>query len=1000
MQPKRRPCEDGRLRAEPSTTGAGWLLEREQALGRLGDLLAGAREGHSALAVVRGAAGVGKSTLLRVAEREARERGFQVLSARGDDLERGFPFGVAIQLFAEAVRGQAERHPELLAGAAALARPLLERAAPVLAANDTDPAFPLLHGLHWLAVNLSEQAPLLLSVDDVHWADAPTLRFLLYLAQRAEGIPLAILLARRTGELLAPESAELGERLEASAEPVELAALGRDSVYELVRRRIPQADAGFAEACFEASGGNPFLLGELLQEAVREGVADAARVRALHPASIRRAILGRLARLGEAARELARAAALLGPAPLDHAAALAGLEADAAAQAADLLAEAGILEPGARLGFVHPLLRDAVYDAIAPATRSRRHAAAARLLHERGADPAAVASHLSLCDPIGEAWVVAPLREAAQVAQGRGAVPTALAQLRRALAEPGFAQDPELLLELGIAERSLGEAVWEAHVESAAATLRDPERRRRALAALGYGRWVAGDPEGALEVVQGALAEIQPGRGGAPEAELLMSFFLAGRYAPSLTRAVQAQLAVERLGPEGRATPGEATRLALCGIDAALRGRAADAVALGRAALEWTQSDSSFVALTSPIVPASLAVPIVAALAFLFAGRPREAERALEPVLKLAQQTGNRLLLGAALEARILARFERGDVRGGLADAEMVLELSEAWEIAAIPSRCLCSELLLERAEPEAAIEALRLPDGVETRLSLGSPGFLYLPRSRARLALARGQWQEALGHALLCGERVEAVDAGSPDFQPWRSLAAQAAHALGQHERALALVIDELALARKIESPRATGVALITLGTIEGGGGIEALREAVELLDTTEAELQQVRARLALGMALRRQGKRREARALLADAAERARGLGAIATAETAEAELRIAGGRPRRLRPHGVEVLTPSQLRVAELAAAGHSNKEIAQSLFVTLRTVETHLTEVYRRLAIGSRDQLAAALQTEAARPVPDVVQALENRDQSGESRPPHPPEPTLPPPRRTH
>ncbi len=327
-------------------------------------------------------------------------------------------------------------------------------------------------------------------------------------------------------------------------------------------------------------------------------------------------------------------------------------------------------------------------------------------------------------------------------------------------------------------------------------------------------------------------------------------------------------------------------------------------------------------------------------LGLALAGQYREAERALASLVELAQRTGNRPLLGAALEVRIFARFERGDVRGALADAETALELSDTWEVALIIIRHLASELLLEGGQRAAAIELLRPADELEARLPPGHYGLLFVPGSRARFALRCGDWAQALELSLLCGERVEAVGVRSPDWLPWRSLAAQAAHGLGQHDRALALVREELALARKIESPRATGVALITLGTIQGGAsGIEALREAVGLLDTTEAELQQARARLALGMALRRQGKRREARALLADAAERARALGATATAESAEAELRIAGGRPRRLRPHGVEVLTPSQLRIAELAAAGHSNKEIAQSLFVTLRTVETH-------------------------------------------------------------
>jgi DNA-binding CsgD family transcriptional regulator len=209
-------------------------------------------------------------------------------------------------------------------------------------------------------------------------------------------------------------------------------------------------------------------------------------------------------------------------------------------------------------------------------------------------------------------------------------------------------------------------------------------------------------------------------------------------------------------------------------------------------------------------------------------------------------------------------------------------------------------------------------------------------------------------------GRRFEAVGSRNPAYIAWRSPAALALHQLGQQEDARQLAGEELELARAWGAPRALGAALRAAGLIEGGeDGLALLEEGVQVLNESSARLEHAKARTELGAALRRANRRAQARAQLRQAVELATICGATDLAARAERELLATGARPRRIALSGVESLTPSERRVAELAAAGPTNREIAQTLFVTQRTVEVHLTSIYRKLGISSRSQLAAAL-----------------------------------------
>jgi len=241
-----------------------------------------------------------------------------------------------------------------------------------------------------------------------------------------------------------------------------------------------------------------------------------------------------------------------------------------------------------------------------------------------------------------------------------------------------------------------------------------------------------------------------------------------------------------------------------------------------------------------------------------------------------------------------------------------------------------------------------------------GSLTAAVLRLSRGRLRVERGLVADGLDDFLAVGSLAARALVTCPSYMPWRSEAALAQLALGDEDAARHLAEEELELARAFGAPRALGVALHALGVVVGGDrGELLLREAVDALAEGDARLERARALTDLGALLRRRNRRSQARELLREGLDIAHRAGARPLAERAETELRATGARPRRVVLTGVESLTASERRVAELAAQGLTNREMAQTLFVTARTVEGHLTSVFRKLQLDSREQLAAAL-----------------------------------------
>jgi predicted ATPase len=339
-------------------------------------------------------------------------------------MEREFGFGIVRQLFAADLRSRDEaERARLFAGPAALAAPIFELADD--AALDAGTGEGALYGLFWLSVALAERGPVTIAVDDAHWSDAASLRFIRYLGRRLDGLPVLIALAARPHEpgVQAEMLSALGADLDPEA--VRPSLLSASATAAIVRAHLGDGDAAVEAACHEATGGNPFLVEELLVELDLAGEEGAAfspeRIAAVGPERIATTVIERARRLDPLGPEIVCAVAVLGDrASLGPIAALAGTEQGRAAAILDGLVAASILVDGSAPRFAHPLLRAAVYESMPAATRETRHAHAASLLAERGADPEEVAAHLLLCEPGSVAGGLGALDAAARRAAARG----------------------------------------------------------------------------------------------------------------------------------------------------------------------------------------------------------------------------------------------------------------------------------------------------------------------------------------------------------------------------------------------------------------------------------------------------------------------------------------------------------------------------------------------------------------------------------------------------
>lgn len=931
------------------------LLERDRELDVIRRALGSTRSGDGRYVVVEGPAGIGKSALLRAARTQARNEGFRVLSGAGGELETEFPYGVVRQLFEPVLAGEPDAE-KLLAGAAALARPVLAFQAPHQSRAGDSYGLEALHGLHWLTVNLASVAPTLVAVDDVHWCDGASLRFLLYLRRRLEGLPLLLLLAVRPGEPGGEQHLVSLLNTEDSSDLLRPGALSREAVAAVLRAGLAdQPDPVFTASAHAATDGNPFLLRELvtvLMEGQVRPTADAAeRLSAIGARGVQRAVLRRLVRLGAGAIALARAVAVLGGgAHLRTAAILAELEENTAAEIAEALVRVQILRDERRLSFVHPLVRGAIYADIPAAARARAHARAAQALVRAGAEQDAVAAHLLESEPSADPTVVEQLRAAARRAAEQGAMDVAATYLLRALAEPpAGVLRAATLRELGAAELAAGQP--NAAAERLAAAARETADLD-AQVSIGLMRRHALVIADRIAEAMSVLDEVRQLSGDPDQLDLLEAGAVgAGQLDFAVVRGLDDRLA--RLRARARdATPHEPLTLAVAALATALANRPlAETVSLTDRALEAlprAHPASDYTAEGQLALVLYLSDQLDRALEFV-TGRLADARRrgSLPRFISMAQMRSH-------------IAFRMGALADAQADAQDALEATRLyghpfWLPGAVAAMIdpLVELGNLDEAERLLADTRVEERHGESQSLSWAA---MLLP-ARGRLRMAQGRLDDALADLLACGERHGSGANRSPSLWTWRSDAALVLTALGDHDRAHGLATEELRLARELDAPRALGVSLRAVGLVDGA--IDQLEESAAVLAPSGAVLEHARALVDLGSALRRARRRTDARPRLREALELAIRCGAEILAARARDELLASGAHLRRDRLSGPEALTASERRVARMAAEGQSNLEIAQALFLTRRTVETHLTHAYQKLGIASREELNTAL-----------------------------------------
>ena len=925
------------------------LVERELELETLERLLAGARAGSGGAVAFEGPAGIGKSSLLTAAGNAAGE--LRVLSARGSELEGELPFGIVRQLLEPSVvASERKERDALLAGAAALAKPVLFAPA---AEGGVEPSFSSLHGLYWLAVNLADPQPLLLTVDDAHWADVASLRWLIYLARRLVGVPLALVLAMRPTE--PGRVQELLDELLVIPEVAVLqpGGLSEQAIVVLAAEQLrSMPDPSFVTACRRATGGNPFLLLELFGELERRGIEpsreNAGMASQLSSHGVGRVVRARLRGLPSECAALARAVAVLGdPAAPTLAAQLAGLDDDAASRAAHVLADAAIFEPDPQLAFVHPLVRSSVYSELSSQERARYHEHAARLLAGAGVAPDRIGVHLLATRPSGDAKTVSRLRQVAASALCRGAPDVAVTYLERALREPPSGElEPVLVHELGKAALSAGQL--ELAIEQLRRSTRDlADGAERADAAneLGSALFLARRPEEAMTDLTAALEEL-PESGREQGLRLQATRWTAVRGRIEVWRRLQA--AGERfVGTAGTPqTTGEHLQVAVAAYEAARTGTADEARTLALRAL----ADGTLLDDPGPESAGFWIAPFVLVLAHA----DEDGARVNTEVIEWAKEHGSLLVFSMAAQLRAFALLRRGFLADAEADAVNALEHPGVPGFPPV-GRITLANVLIARGKLSEAEELF-----AHHASEPAAAGHIRYLQTRARLRAALQQPQEALVDLFECGRLEQEWEIRTPAFGSWRADAAPLLAALGRRDEASAFAREEVERCHAFGAPGPLGIALRTLGLVEpGDSGIELLEQSVAQLKRSPRRLEYAVALLELGAATRRAGRRSDARKPLREALELAGACGADAVATRAHDELVTAGARPRRDPAESRSSLTASELRVARLAAEGMTNREIAQALFVTENTVETHLRSVFRKLDIRSRSQLARAL-----------------------------------------
>jgi DNA-binding CsgD family transcriptional regulator len=903
-------------------------IARKTEITELEASLAQASLGRGRILLVEGHRGVGKSTLLNEAARQATARGFKVASGRGRAGEHAAPGSAVWSAVVRCAPAMSERR-----------------------------------GAGELVASVLSLAPVVLILDDAHLVDELSFGLVDELAERIRSRPAMIVLAAST-HLLDPRALGVMNALRSHeyAATIRLHPLDDDDATDLIRAALPGADPAFCAECNELTGGNPFLVSELAAWVGANRIAPAAgaarrALAPLPPLAIREFVRRQLDDVGTDASALAAAIAISErPLTLEQGARLAGLEGKQGLHAVEALLESGIVTAGEVLSFAAPLTAECLRAETPEAVAADLHRRAADMARSGDLSAASISRHL-LAPPTGSAEAVDRLLELADGEVAGGNLDQARTLIRRAIAEHPEERSatPHLVARLGLVDLLEGRRGSTPTLAAAVAALDSSHDRADALLKLGVSQVAAGAPHAAwfsFDAARDLVDEHDPLRARAEVSSLLTRLLV-----PEARGAAAARLD-ELVGEPGVESTPHGAELVMA--------HAWQRLCRGAPSVEVARLADRALALPAPGPSINGYLDTMAAILFAIvddfdrahqicdtcAGAARErglllAERSIELARAVALLHQGRLLDAGDL-ARSLLGSDNGSHRFHAAEASAILASAQH-----------------EQGNHDDAEQIIRT---ALAAVPADEPRGLLLLEVSARVWLERGELAQALRIVAEAQSLATALGVANPALVAWQPTAAQCYKAVGQPRRAAGLAQEALEVAESFGMPRAIALALRTKASIEGPPTeIDLLKAALEVIETSDAELERAKVLLSYGDALHRAGRDELAREPLRAGIGLADRLGAKSISRRGLATLRAAGGRPRRVRMAGPEALTPAERHVVDLAAAGATNREIAEALVITRKTVEWHLKKVFVKLDISSRDQLPEVMESERLRSV---------------------------------
>ncbi|MGH3914586.1 MAG: AAA family ATPase [Pseudonocardiaceae bacterium] len=898
------------------------LAERDEHLASLHRLLAECGAGSGHVVLIEGSVAHGKTALLRTFAEGAVEVGALFLNATCSRFENNFPLGVLSQLFRNLVLPAdfRERMNGLVNGEVAVEPEMAH----------------IFHGLLVALLELAEERPVLVGIDDVQYADILSWRCLLYLARRVCSARVLMVFTETT-RLRAAHSTLRGELGELPhAHRLHIAPLSEAAASALLSER------GLTTDLYATTGGNPALVRALLDERVPGG-------------GYRKAVLSCLHRCENTVLDVARGLAVLGgeaiPAQLGE---LVGTDVEVVERALELMAGAGLLTSGR---FRHPAIDKAVLDDLPAPERAQAHRRAARLLHDQGESAVPVARHLLNAGHPADPWAVDVLLEAAELALSADEVAPAVDCLALAHRElPEGARRLAVRAKLARAEWQLNPATAVRHFAPLLAGMHAGHLKRRDAIGivrqlLWHGRLAQG-----VEVLNW-VRDSSGAADGAAVTELRdVELWMASVY-PALGRGHR---------PPRRPRTEKNTPL-LLGVDPWLRSTAALAEILTRGDPHDAVTRAERFLRETPLshtTPWSEEPALLALLTFIYTDRVQAAASECE---RLRSEAATRhaptwQAIFCAVRSEIALR--QGDFRTAVDQARAAVThlSSNAWGVAVgFPLGCLILATT-RRGDYDKAAEHVAHP--VPEAMFQSRHGLHYL-HARGHYHLSTNRYHAALADFLSCGELMRGWGLDMPGFVPWRVGAAEAWLCLDNHDEAKRLLFDQMARPG-VEGTRTRALSLRVLAMASKvGRRPQLLIEAIDILESRGDRFELARALAEFGRVLHTLGEHKRARMMVRRAWHLAKACGAAALRqelmpESTAIDITVA----QRGDCVGIGSLTESERRVASLAVAGYTNREIAGKLFITASTVEQHLTRVYRKLNIKYRRDLPTDLHADMA------------------------------------